>query len=463
MSNSKELVKMADVEERPSKIRKLDLSGSPESTHQHTPAILDLTEKNNPAESKGHSEGENGVPKAEVPGETDGKVPLSKSQLKKIRKKELWEAGKEYRKVKRREKHKEKQARKAELRVAAAQESGNNGIEVLDILPAKDNRQRPRRPIQVPVTLIMDCDFDELMTDKELISLGAQLTRCYSDNRSSPYRSHLVFSSWDGKLKTRFETVLANHHLGWKGVRFLEKDFVGAAEDLDAVMRGPNGGKLVGALSEGREKPSDKESEAFSGQKFAPGESPLNPSEAADQPVSNEPESSPLEEEPEPITAGGAYTEAAHANLPPSIVYLTSDSSNILDRLSPNTSYIVGGIVDKNRHKGLCYKRACERGIATAKLPIGEYMTMQSRSVLAVNHVVEIMLRWLETGDWGEAFLSVIPKRKEAKLKVNKNGDAVDGAAVVEGEDADANAEAQAEDKAEEEDDNGDVDNERQS
>jgi tRNA (guanine9-N1)-methyltransferase len=30
---------------------------------------------------------------------------------------------------------------------------------------------------------------------------------------------------------------------------------------------------------------------------------------------------------------------------------------------------------------------------------------------------MEIMLRWLEDGDWGKAFMRVIPKRKEARLK----------------------------------------------
>jgi tRNA (guanine9-N1)-methyltransferase len=113
---------------------------------------------------------------------------------------------------------------------------------------------------------------------------------------------------------------------------------------------------------------------------------------------------------------------SAPASTEPKLVYLSSDSPHTLERLSPDTSYIIGGIVDKNRHKGICYKRACERGIPTAKLPIGEFMTMQSRTVLTVNHVVEIMLKWLETGDWGEAFLKVIPKRKEAKLRTHRNG-----------------------------------------
>jgi tRNA (guanine9-N1)-methyltransferase len=44
-------------------------------------------------------------------------------------------------------------------------------------------------------------------------------------------------------------------------------------------------------------------------------------------------------------------------------------------------------------------------------------MVMQSRVVLTTNHVVEIMLKWLEYENWGEAFMSVIPKRKGGQLK----------------------------------------------
>ncbi|KAI5292731.1 tRNA (guanine(9)-N(1))-methyltransferase, partial [Ascosphaera acerosa] len=98
------------------------------------------------------------------------------------------------------------------------------------------------------------------------------------------------------------------------------------------------------------------------------------------------------------------------------IIYLSSDSDETLTELKPYCTYVVGGLVDKNRHKGVCYRSAVANGVKTAKLPIGEYMKMSSRQVLTTNHVVEIMLRWLELGDWGQAFDLVIPKRKGGVL-----------------------------------------------
>lgn len=49
--------------------------------------------------------------------------------------------------------------------------------------------------------------------------------------------------------------------------------------------------------------------------------------------------------------------------------------------------YIIGGIVDRNRLKGVTYKKAQEQGIATAKLPLDKYVEMgASTRVLTVNH-----------------------------------------------------------------------------
>lgn len=221
------------------------------------------------------------------------------------------------------------------------------------------NIPEKKRAVLVPVTLVIDCGWDHLMDDRQRISLGSQITRAYSDNSKAPYRSHLVISSFDKLLKERFDTVLRKMHENWRGIKFMPEDFVHASEQAKERMKGPHGGQLAGAFA-GKEDLAPENGE---------------------------------------------------------VIYLSSDSPNTLTELKPYSTYIIGGLVDKNKHKGVCYQKAIEKGMKTAKLPIGEYLRMASRPVLATNHVAEIMMRWLELGDWGEAFLQVIPQRKGAEKR----------------------------------------------
>ncbi|XP_051506014.1 RNA (guanine-9-)-methyltransferase domain-containing protein 2 [Myxocyprinus asiaticus] len=103
------------------------------------------------------------------------------------------------------------------------------------------------------------------------------------------------------------------------------------------------------------------------------------------------------------------------------LVYLTSDSPNVLQELDEAKAYVIGGLVDHNHHKGISFDRAKELGIAHAQLPLGSFVKMNSRKVLAVNHVFEIILAFLEKRDWQEAFFTVLPQRKGA-VPVGKIG-----------------------------------------
>ncbi|XP_054679267.1 tRNA methyltransferase 10 homolog A isoform X2 [Grus americana] len=68
------------------------------------------------------------------------------------------------------------------------------------------------------------------------------------------------------------------------------------------------------------------------------------------------------------------------------LVYLTSDSPDVLSELDEKKAYVIGGLVDHNHHKGVTYRKAVEQGIGHAQLPLGNFVKMNSRKVLAVNH-----------------------------------------------------------------------------
>ncbi|XP_058693524.1 tRNA methyltransferase 10 homolog A isoform X2 [Poecile atricapillus] len=122
------------------------------------------------------------------------------------------------------------------------------------------------------------------------------------------------------------------------------------------------------------------------------------------------------------------------------LVYLTSDSPDVLRELDEKKAYVIGGLVDHNHHKGITYKKAIEQGIGHAQLPLGNFVKMNSRKVLAVNHVFEIILAYLEKRDWKEAFFSVLPQRKGAVPLGEANDSSKHALAGKEDEDNDSDS-----------------------
>ncbi|KAI1807453.1 guanine-1-methyltransferase-domain-containing protein [Daldinia bambusicola] len=327
----------------------------------------------------------NDEPHKEATNETDA-PKLSKNQQRKLKRQKMWEEKKQEKKILRKEKRHEKQEKKRLEREAEIAAAAAEGREPVFQEPSK---RQPKSSTKVPISVIFDCQFEKYMMGKELPSLSNQITRCYSDNRNAQYPVHMFISSYGGQMKERHETVLQNQFRGWKNVHFVEGDFIEAAAKAKEIMAGPSGGTVIDLLSQG----NGRDSISFSG---------------ANQDSKKKQKAAPV-------------AEPEADDVDKSIVYLTADSPYTLDRLEPNTCYVIGGIIDKNREKGLCYKIARSKNVRTAKLPIGEYMVMQSRHILATNHVMEIILQWLETGDWGTAFMNVIPMRKGGKLKEDED------------------------------------------
>lgn len=101
-------------------------------------------------------------------------------------------------------------------------------------------------------------------------------------------------------------------------------------------------------------------------------------------------------------------------------IYLTGDSDNTLPDVNAilkdeSKIFVIGGLVDHNRHKNLCHERAVTRNIQTARLPIKEHVKLCQRDILSTVTVFEIVLQVLGShSSWPEALLAAIPKRKIA-------------------------------------------------
>lgn len=247
-------------------------------------------------------------------------TPLSKKQQKKLLKAEKWQEVKKLKRLKEREKYKQKRKEAIEQGLPTRTGPSRKGLK-------RNKVEKSSNFLKVAV----DLDFDDLMTDRDISKCVKQCLRIYTINRRSEQPCKLFFTGIKegGKIHECFKKNDGYEHwdLGWH---------------------------------------------------FKP-----------------------------------------HNDVFPKkqVVYLTADSEEILDKLEEDTHYVIGGIVDHNHHKGLCFDRAEKNGLKTARLPLNENVDMKTRSVLSTYHVFELLLKVSQGKNWTEAILDTIPMRKGAKPK----------------------------------------------
>ncbi|BAM81200.1 hypothetical protein, conserved [Cyanidioschyzon merolae strain 10D] len=95
-------------------------------------------------------------------------------------------------------------------------------------------------------------------------------------------------------------------------------------------------------------------------------------------------------------------------------VVLTADATQTLMQVEPNTLYILGGIVDRNRLKGLMLERAQTLGLPARRLPLELLPSWRGSPVLTTCHAFEALARVAAGQSWSQALNEVLPQRKRS-------------------------------------------------
>ena len=89
--------------------------------------------------------------------------------------------------------------------------------------------------------------------------------------------------------------------------------------------------------------------------------------------------------------------------------------------MDDDCTYVIGGVVDRKDKPGVSFERACHKHVMSARLPLERYIRFQPRSQggsadLSTIAVVQLLLLWRETKDWGLA-MSRCPALRSAPLR----------------------------------------------
>ena len=280
------------------------------------------------------------------------KLPISKSQMKKLKKQEEWK--KKMDEIKKHKKEKKKEKKRIKKEQKELEKKLNPKLKEEDELKTKTNLNTPfktrkqlkeefKQKCKNGVRVIIDCDFEHLMNERGNKSMVRQITDLYGINRSSSNPFRLILYGMGNKIK---EGLKKTGYENWIGVEIYYKE---QYQDFESFIK---------EILYKEDKRDLKD-------------------------IKND------------------------------IYYLTADSENNIENIDNNATYIIGGIVDRNKYKGLSLNKAKQLGINHGKFPIGEYLKLHSSQVLTTNHTFHILNEFSIKHDWKEAFTSIIPKRKQ--------------------------------------------------
>eukprot|EP00392_Amoebophrya_sp_AT5.2_P011245 g11320.t1 len=256
--------------------------------------------------------------------------------------------------------------------------------------------------------ILIDCDWDGVMHEKEVKSLCSQLMFSFSELKKAAQPSNILLSKCDGRIKD----VLAKINGSENWVCFERYE--------DCLLKKNFGERVCAASSSGGPIPTLKTEVAGAGPALSADTSCTTKSPVIDDIKPNDDNGISCAAAAPAPRAAAATTPLDEVDLPflsrEKTIYLTADTDNVLTTLDPEATYIIGGVVDRNRLKQATKQRADHYGIKTARLPIAEYAESNLGSfskVLTVNHVVMILLECQACGDWTAALEKVLPKRRK--------------------------------------------------
>lgn len=201
-----------------------------------------------------------------------------------------------------------------------------------------------------PAAVVVDLGFDDLMTDQEITSMHSQLGYVYSINRTAkrPF-SAVVHTGFSPATSPRLWNKMGKAQWPrWARMWFMKDDVGDIAKVLGKTedeVEAEGGAAVEGAVEA---EPEAQDTEHVESSAPAPAAAP----------------------------ASGAATPFAHlerrlaTTLPSTIprthklVYLSADADEELTTLAEDEVYILGGIVDRNRHKVGSVSGLGARGVA---------------------------------------------------------------------------------------------------